>query len=108
MDIGTKLGHYEIIDRLGAGGMGEVYRARDTKLKREVALKLLPEDLATNPERLGHVPLQPKQHRGDPHSLLPQPLTHDGTSCPMTGKFDLNRPSTGCVVSTCHALRTQL
>ena len=52
MEIGTTLGHYEIIDRLGAGGMGEVYRARDTKLKREVALKLLPEDLATNPERL--------------------------------------------------------
>ena len=52
MEIGTKLGHYEIIDRLGAGGMGEVYRATDTKLKREVALKLLPEDLATDPERL--------------------------------------------------------
>ena len=55
MEIGTKLGHYEIIDRLGAGGMGEIYRARDTKLKREVALKLLPEDLATNPERLARL-----------------------------------------------------
>ena len=55
MEIGTKLGHYEIIDRLGAGGMGEVYRARDTKLKREVALKLLREDLATNPERLARL-----------------------------------------------------
>ena len=55
MEIGTKLGHYEIIGRLGAGGMGEVYRAKDTKLKREVALKLLPEDLATNPERLARL-----------------------------------------------------
>ena len=55
MEIGTKLGHYEIMDRLGAGGMREVYRARDTKLKREVALKLLPEDLATNPERLARL-----------------------------------------------------
>ena len=48
MEIGTRLGHYEIIDRLGAGGMGEVCRAKDTKLKREVALKLLAEDLVTN------------------------------------------------------------
>ena len=55
MENGTKLGHYEIIDHLGAGGMGEVYRAKDTKLKREVALKLLPEDLATNPERLARL-----------------------------------------------------
>ena len=39
MEIGTKLGHYEIIDRLGAGGMGEVYRTRDTELRREAALK---------------------------------------------------------------------
>ena len=43
---GTKLGPYEILSPLGAGGMGEVYRARDTKLNREVAVKVLPEDLA--------------------------------------------------------------
>ena len=40
---GTKLGPYEIVDPIGAGGMGEVHRARDTKLKRDVALKVLPE-----------------------------------------------------------------
>ncbi|MFZ0758408.1 MAG: protein kinase [Candidatus Sulfotelmatobacter sp.] len=49
---GTKLGPYEIQSPLGAGGMGEVYRARDTKLNRDVALKVLPEVLAHDPERL--------------------------------------------------------
>ena len=41
MDPGTRLGHYEILGPLGAGGMGEVYRARDTKLEREVVMKVL-------------------------------------------------------------------
>ena len=40
---GTRLGNYEVISSLGAGGMGQVYRAKDTKLGREVAIKLLPE-----------------------------------------------------------------
>jgi eukaryotic-like serine/threonine-protein kinase len=49
---GTKLGPYEIVAPLGAGGMGEVYRARDTKLNRDVALKVLPETFAKDAERL--------------------------------------------------------
>ena len=52
---GTRVGPYEIVSWLGAGGMGEVYRARDTKLLREVALKTLPEELAGQPERLARL-----------------------------------------------------
>ncbi len=49
---GTKLGPYEILSPLGAGGMGEVYRARDSKLKRDVAVKVLPQSLAADPDAL--------------------------------------------------------
>ncbi len=49
---GTKLGSYEITERIGAGGMGEVFRARDIKLGREVAIKVLPEEFAKDRERL--------------------------------------------------------
>jgi len=50
--IGTMLAHFRVVDKLGEGGMGEVYRAQDTKLGREVAIKVLPEAVAGNPERL--------------------------------------------------------
>lgn len=49
---GARVGPYEVISLLGAGGMGEVYRARDTKLNRDVALKVLPEAFALDPDRL--------------------------------------------------------
>ena len=49
---GTRLGPYEILAPLGAGGMGEVYRARDTRLGREVAIKVLPAAYSTDPDRL--------------------------------------------------------
>ena len=49
---GSQLGSYEIIAPLGVGGMGEVYRAKDTRLGREVAIKVLPGDWASDAERL--------------------------------------------------------
>ena len=49
---GTRIGSYEVVAQIGAGGMGEVYRARDTRLKREVALKILPDSFANDPDRL--------------------------------------------------------
>src|SRR5216684_2638189 len=54
MDLcaGTRLGPYEIVAALGAGGMGEVYKARDTRLDRDVAIKILPEAFATDAERV--------------------------------------------------------
>jgi serine/threonine protein kinase len=49
---GTHLGPYEIHSLLGAGGMGEAYRARDVRLRRDVAIKVVPEELASNKDRL--------------------------------------------------------
>jgi serine/threonine protein kinase len=49
---GTRLGSYELLAQIGAGGMGELYQAHDTKLGRDVAIKVLPEAFAHDPERL--------------------------------------------------------
>src|ERR1700681_615952 len=57
---GDHLGPYEIVSQIGAGGMGQVYRARDTKLGRDVALKILPEALAHDVERLARVQREAK------------------------------------------------
>src|SRR5437867_4112767 len=52
MVAGSRLGSYEIVSSLGAGGMGEVYRARDPRLKRDIAIKVLPADVTSSPDRL--------------------------------------------------------
>ena len=55
LPAGTRIGPYEIVAKLGAGGMGEVYRAHDAKLNRDVAIKVLPDLFATDPERLARL-----------------------------------------------------
>ena len=52
LDVGFQLGPYEITAKIGEGGMGAVYRARDTKLDRDVALKVLPQAFTEDPDRL--------------------------------------------------------
>ena len=52
LEVGSRLGHYDVTALIGEGGMGQVYQATDTKLNRQVALKILPEAFATDPDRL--------------------------------------------------------
>ena len=84
---GTRLGPYEVIAPIGAGGMGEVYRTRDTKLNRDVALKILPAAFAGRPGSAGTVRTggagaggaQPPEHRADLRSEKARPGHRDGT-----------------------------
>ena len=55
LTLGTRLGPYEITAQIGVGGMGEVYRARDAKLDRDVALKVLPQAFTEDPDRLARL-----------------------------------------------------
>ena len=64
---GTILGPYEVIALLGAGGMGEVYRARDNRLGRDVAIKVLPASVASSPERLARFEREAKLVAGLNH-----------------------------------------
>jgi eukaryotic-like serine/threonine-protein kinase len=65
---GARLGSYEILSLLGAGGMGEVYRARDTRLNHDIALKVLLEREAADPQRRAGLPARP---RTSPRSIIP-------------------------------------
>src|SRR5277367_2061704 len=68
---GTSPGSYEILALIDAGGMGEVYRARDTKLKRDVALKVLPSAFASDPKRMARFQREAEvSHIGDAQRLL--------------------------------------
>jgi len=90
--IGTTLAHYRITAALGAGGMGEVWRATDTKLGREVALKVLPEAFAADPDRLARFQREAKvlaslNHPNIAHlygleSVVAQPVIPSGSTSP--------------------------
>ena len=76
---GTRLGVFEILSPLGKGGMGEVYRARDTKLEREVAVKILPEEMAKRPERMARFQREAKLLAAHPPSWNEQEGRNRGT-----------------------------
>jgi len=68
---GALLGVYEIVSALGAGGMGEVYRARDSRLERAVAIKVLPERLAADPQALSRFARESKAVAALSHLNIP-------------------------------------
>ncbi len=87
LPAGIRLGPYEILAPLGAGGMGEVYRARDSRLGRDVALKILPEDRASDPDRLRRFETEARTVASldHPHILALHDVgTHDGVPYAVT------------------------
>src|ERR1700682_4206982 len=80
---GTKLGPYEILAPLGAGGRGEVYRARDKKLERDVAIKVLPQSVAADPDTLARFEREAKAVAALSHPNILSIfdfVTHEGVS----------------------------
>jgi len=87
LSAGTRLGPYEILAPLGAGGMGEVYRARDSKLDRDVAVKVLPAHLTSNPDALARFEREAKAVAALSHPNILAIFdfgTHDGASYAVT------------------------
>jgi len=89
LNIGDRIGPFEVTGTLGAGGMGEVWRARDTRLDREVALKVLPETFAADPDRLARFEREAKllaalnhPHIGGIHGLEELPAGDDAPDAP--------------------------
>ena len=79
---GTRLGPYEVVNALGAGGMGEVFRARDTKLDRDVAIKVLPAELAQDRERLARFEREAKLLASLNHPNIAHVYGFEGAALP--------------------------
>ena len=80
---GTRLGPYEVVSAIGAGGMGEVYRAHDTKLNRDVAIKVLPDLFASDPDRLARFTREAKTARvPEPSEYRAHPRARRIRRCP--------------------------
>jgi len=79
---GTRLGHYELVAAIGAGGMGEVFRARDTHLNRDVAIKVLPASLAGDVERLARFKREAQVLASLNHPNIAQIFGFDGATLP--------------------------
>src|SRR5450755_381316 len=87
LTAGTKLGPYEILSPLGAGGMGEVYRARDTKLDRDVAVKVLPQSVAADADMLARFEREAKAVAALSHPNILSIFdfgSHEGTAYAVT------------------------
>src|SRR3954465_5713673 len=101
LTAGTKIGPYEIQAPLGAGGMGEVYRAQDTRLDRAVAVKVLPSSFAFDPDRLRRFEQEARSVAAlnHPNILSVHDMgTHEGapaTVFELLGRGDLTRDSGG-------------
>ncbi len=96
LSAGTHLGPYEILAPIGAGGMGEVYKARDTKLDREVTIKVLPAALARDPERLARFEREAKVLASLNHPNIAQIYgiaAGDRVARPINRRRDTVRPT---------------
>ena len=90
--IGRSLAHYEILGKLGEGGMGEVYRALDRKLDREVALKILPDDLASDPRLIERFEREAKTVAALNHPNIVTIHAIEEVEHPTMGRMRLPRP----------------
>ena len=81
--VGSRLGPYEVIAKIGEGGMGQVYRARDTKLDRDVALKVLPQAFTDDPDRLARFEREAKVLASLNHPNIGGIHGLEDTECPV-------------------------
>jgi eukaryotic-like serine/threonine-protein kinase len=103
LTAGNRLGQYEIVAPLGAGGMGEVYRARDTRLNRAVAIKVLPDLLARDPDRLARFEREAQAVAALSHPNIL--AIHDfQQSQQLTLRFHPTRGTTSTATRVCSAI----